>query len=66
MALRLASEREDEIDAFKPQEYWSVDVQFRGPDGKVRGQAVPLHSSLSRSPAHVNRVEPALLVPELH
>lgn len=39
VALRLASEREDEIDAFKPQEYWSVDVQFRGPHGKVRGQA---------------------------
>ncbi|HVR68624.1 MAG TPA: type I DNA topoisomerase, partial [Verrucomicrobiae bacterium] len=33
VALRLVCEREKEIEAFKPQEYWSVEVQFRTAEG---------------------------------
>jgi len=35
VALRLICEREKEIEAFKPQEYWSVEVQFRTADGET-------------------------------
>ena len=35
VALRLVCEREKEIEAFKPQEYWSVEVQFRTADGET-------------------------------
>ncbi|MEJ7601546.1 MAG: type I DNA topoisomerase [Kofleriaceae bacterium] len=31
VAVRLVCEREEEIKAFKPDEYWSVDVTCRGP-----------------------------------
>jgi DNA topoisomerase-1 len=33
VALRLICEREDEIDAFRPREYWSVEGQFTTPAG---------------------------------
>ena len=33
VALRLICEREDEIEAFKPQEYWTVDADVRAPTG---------------------------------
>ncbi|HTW35665.1 MAG TPA: type I DNA topoisomerase [Rhizomicrobium sp.] len=33
VALRLICEREDEIEAFKPQEYWTVDADIRAPTG---------------------------------
>ena len=33
MALRLICERENEIEAFKAQEYWSVDADLRAPGG---------------------------------
>jgi len=33
VALRLVCERESEIEAFRPQEYWSIDVGFTTPGG---------------------------------
>ena len=33
VALRLICERESEIEAFKPQPYWTVDAAMRAPDG---------------------------------
>ena len=33
VALRLVCERETEIEAFKPQEYWSVDTDLSAPSG---------------------------------
>ena len=33
VALRLICERESEIEVFKPQEYWSIDVGFTTPGG---------------------------------
>ncbi len=33
VALRLVCEREAEIEAFKPREYWSVEVEFTTPAG---------------------------------
>ena len=35
VALRLICEREAEIEAFKPQEYWSVEATFRTTDGQT-------------------------------
>ena len=35
VALRLICEREAEIEIFKPQEYWTVDVGFATADGKA-------------------------------
>ncbi|MBL8672032.1 MAG: type I DNA topoisomerase, partial [Alphaproteobacteria bacterium] len=34
VALRLVCEREAEIEAFKPREYWTIDVALRKSDGK--------------------------------
>ena len=33
VALRLICEREAEIEAFKPQEYWSIEAKLKNPDG---------------------------------
>lgn len=33
VALRLICEREAEIEAFKPREYWTIEVDFTAPDG---------------------------------
>jgi DNA topoisomerase-1 len=35
VALRLVCERELEIETFKPQEYWSIEADFRTPAGEV-------------------------------
>src|SRR6266700_418603 len=35
VALRLVCEREAEIEAFKPREYWSIEVTFRTQAGQV-------------------------------
>ena len=35
VALRLVCQREAEIEKFKPQEYWTVDVDFRAASGQV-------------------------------
>ena len=34
VALRLICERESEIEVFKPQEYWTVEAEFRTPRGE--------------------------------
>ncbi|WP_207476180.1 type I DNA topoisomerase [Arenibaculum pallidiluteum] len=34
VALRLICEREGEIEVFRPQEYWSIEVTFQTPDGQ--------------------------------
>ena len=33
VALRLICEREAEIEAFKPREYWTIEAEFTAPDG---------------------------------
>jgi DNA topoisomerase-1 len=35
VALRLICEREAEIEAFKPREYWSIEAEFRTPGGQT-------------------------------
>lgn len=35
VALRLVAERENEIEAFKPQEYWSITADLKLDDGTV-------------------------------
>jgi DNA topoisomerase-1 len=37
VALRLICEREMEVEAFQPREYWSVDVNFAVPSGQPQG-----------------------------
>ncbi|MBD3169103.1 MAG: type I DNA topoisomerase [candidate division Zixibacteria bacterium] len=41
VALRLICEREDEIEAFKPDEYWSITADFKAPKGNFKAK---LHS----------------------
>lgn len=38
--MRLISEREAEIEAFQPQEYWSIAADLKGPGGLVVNAAV--------------------------
>ena len=38
-ALRMICEREDEIAAFKPQEYWTIDAELEHSEQKFPGQA---------------------------
>lgn len=40
VALRLVVDRENEIRAFVPQEYWSIDAMFTNPPGKKTFSAV--------------------------
>ncbi len=35
VALRLICEREAEIEAFKPREYWTIEADFAAPDGAI-------------------------------
>jgi DNA topoisomerase-1 len=58
-ALRMICEREDEIAAFKPQEYWTIDAQLEHTDQKFpaklveyRGGKVEQFSFTSESAAH--------------
>ncbi len=38
VAVRLIVDREREIRAFEPQEYWTVDAQFQVPEGKFKAR----------------------------
>ena len=40
VALRLICEREDEIEAFRPREYWSIEGQFTTPAGATFGASL--------------------------
>ncbi|HEY3637341.1 MAG TPA: type I DNA topoisomerase, partial [Rhizomicrobium sp.] len=42
VALRLVCEREDEIEAFKAQEYWTVDADLRAPTGSFSARLTHL------------------------
>ncbi len=45
VALRLVCEREAEIEAFKPREYWTVEARFRaGADAQIRARLTHLDS----------------------
>ncbi len=35
VALRLICEREAEIEAFKPREFWTIEIVFKAPDGTL-------------------------------
>lgn len=42
-ALRMIVEREEEIEAFKPREYWSMEAQLAHKDGTFTARLVKLH-----------------------
>ena len=42
-ALRMIVEREEEIEAFKPREYWSMEAQLAHADGAFVARLVKLH-----------------------
>lgn len=42
-ALRMIVEREEEIEAFKPREYWSMEAQLAHQDGAFTARLVKLH-----------------------
>src|SRR5438045_4122618 len=35
VALRLICEREDEIEAFRPREYWTIEAEFKTTSGQT-------------------------------
>src|SRR5579862_3452526 len=43
VALRLVCEREIEIEAFRPQEYWTVEAVFSSPEGNFTERLVELN-----------------------
>jgi DNA topoisomerase-1 len=42
VALRLIVEREQEVEAFKPQEYWSIDTDLAAPGGNFATRLIQL------------------------
>jgi DNA topoisomerase-1 len=42
VALRLIVEREQEVEAFKPQEYWSIDTDLVAPGGNFAARLIQL------------------------
>ena len=42
VALRLIVEREQEVEAFKPQEYWSIDTDLAAPGGNFAARLIQL------------------------
>src|SRR6202030_3392391 len=42
VALRLVCERESEIEAFRPQEYWTIDADLRAPSGSFAARLTHL------------------------
>jgi DNA topoisomerase-1 len=42
VALRLVVEREQEIEAFKPQEYWSIDTELTADSGTFQARLIQL------------------------
>ncbi|HWG10675.1 MAG TPA: DNA topoisomerase I [Rhodanobacteraceae bacterium] len=42
-ALRMIVEREEEIEAFKPREYWSMEAQLAHADGAFSARVIKLH-----------------------
>ena len=42
-ALRMIVEREEEIEAFRPREYWSMEAQLAHPDGAFSARLTKLH-----------------------
>ncbi len=42
-ALRMIVEREEEIEAFKPREYWTVEAKLAHRDGEFTARVVKLH-----------------------
>ena len=45
VALRLICEREEEIQAFIPQEHWSIEMRLRGETGVMTGRLASSHGS---------------------
>jgi len=42
-ALRMIVEREKEIEAFNPQEYWTIEADLKHPEGAFRAKLTRLH-----------------------
>src|ERR1700733_11729607 len=42
VALRLVVEREQEVEAFKPQEYWSIDTDLMAPGGNFAARQIQM------------------------
>lgn len=64
VALRLVVDREEEIRAFKPEEYWSIDAKFTNPPGKKVFSAA-LHSKSGKKIKISNKEESDAVLQEL-
>ncbi len=66
VAVRLIVDREDEIDAFIPEEYWELSADFLAFD--ARGKKITLNARLSRlkgKPAKISNEKAAMKAQEL-
>ena len=57
VALRIIADREDEIAAFIPEEYWSLDANF-----KVKGEKKPLTAKFYGTKEDVYKRQPDALI----
>ncbi|HWA70210.1 MAG TPA: type I DNA topoisomerase [Rhizomicrobium sp.] len=57
VALRLVVEREQEIEAFRAQEYWSIDADLAAPGGNFTGRLIQLDGKKVEKLSLANQAE---------
>jgi DNA topoisomerase-1 len=65
VAVRLVCEREDEIEAFKPEEYWDLKVELQAAGGKFMAQLIQLGGEKAERLTPAQAAALADQVPEL-
>ena len=57
VALRLIVEREQEVEAFKPQEYWSIDTDLIAPGGAFAARLIQLDGKKIEKMSLINEAD---------
>jgi DNA topoisomerase-1 len=58
VALRIICEREDEIENFVPQEYWTIDVEFiNGKKDKIYARLIKINGQKPKIDSHLKATE---------
>ena len=56
VALRMVVDREKEIEAFRPKEYWTIEAQLKKQDAANREKAAPFGASLRALKGHKGKL----------